>query len=98
MHFGATHLPFITNEIVEGGHGFYAEYLREGYNWGELEQEYRNSLRYVLEELEELIEELDGKTVITADHGEAHGEWGLRDHPHSVYIDSLVKVPWLEVE
>jgi hypothetical protein len=98
IHFSQPHLPLITNEIVDEEHKFYRQYLEEGYDWKELKQEYENSLRATLVYVKQIVEELDGKTVITADHGEAHGEWGVRDHPHSVYIQPLTKVPWLEVE
>jgi hypothetical protein len=98
IHFSQPHLGFVTSNLVEENHKFYRQYLDEGYSWAELKKEYENSLKFTLKHVEKLIEKLEGKTVITADHGEAHGEYGLRDHPHSVYIKPLVKVPWLEVE
>jgi membrane-anchored protein YejM (alkaline phosphatase superfamily) len=63
-------------------------------------QAYRENLDLVLSEVEDLLSDLQGKTVITADHGELLGDrerpipirtyW----HPEGVYVDSLVKVPW----
>jgi len=47
----------------------------------ELRAVYRENVEYVLSYVEELIEELDGKTVVTADHGELLGEgvpWYVR--------------------
>lgn len=45
--------------------------------------------------MELLLENVDAETVaITADHGNAMGEWGLYGHPKWTYIDSLVRVPW----
>jgi hypothetical protein len=47
------------------------------------------------------MKNLDGKTVVTADHGNMVGErafplpireWG---HPRGLYTDELVDVPWL---
>jgi len=58
---------------------------------------YRDNLRYVLEELELLLENLDADSVaITADHGEAAGEWGLYAHGGPP-IEPLVTVPWVNV-
>lgn len=61
---------------------------------------YRDNLRYALEHVERLVEALDGKTVITADHGEMLGErlsplpvrWF--GHPPGIYTEQLVRVPW----
>lgn len=39
---------------------------------------------------------IEGKTIITSDHGNAFGEYGLFGHPAGYHIQALVKVPWLE--
>ena len=59
---------------------------------------YRENLDLVLAAVGRLVDSVDGRTVITADHGEAFGEWGIYGHPSGVYIDSLVTVPWFVVE
>ncbi len=65
---------------------------------------YRENLQIALEKVEHLVEKLDGKTVITADHGNLIGErlspvpvkgYG---HPGYLRIDELIQVPWLELE
>lgn len=33
--------------------------------------------------------------MLTADHGECFGEYGVYAHPSGVRIDELVKVPWI---
>ena len=61
---------------------------------------YRDNLRLVLEDVERLVEELDGKTVISSDHGELLWDriapipirW--YGHPSAIYVDTLVNVPW----
>lgn len=67
---------------------------------GEVLRAYRENLTLVLSEVETLLEELTGKVVVTADHGELLGEpespvpnrrYG---HPRGVYVEKLVKVPW----
>jgi hypothetical protein len=59
---------------------------------------YEDNLRKALEQVEGLIKELDGKTVVTADHGEALGEEDVYVHPPNTDIDVLKEVPWLEVQ
>lgn len=59
---------------------------------------YRENMRIALENANELAQELDGKVIITSDHGEAFGEQGVWEHHEETYIPSLVEVPWLEVE
>lgn len=59
---------------------------------------YSKDLDLALENISELIEKLDGKVVVTADHGESWGEkleWG---HPLGSNNPVLVEVPWLEIE
>lgn len=65
---------------------------------------YRENLDIVLSHVEELCEELPGKTVITSDHGNLFGErltpipvkgYG---HPAGIRIPELVDVPWLVIE
>ena len=65
---------------------------------------YRESLAEVLSHVGELIIELEGKTVITADHGELLGEkpnlfspihW---EHPSGYRSEELCKVPWIEFD
>lgn len=61
---------------------------------------YRDNLRYVLDHVEELLGELRGKTVVSADHGELLGERErpipikYYGHPRGVYTEELVEVPW----
>ena len=64
------------------------------------ERAYRENVDIVLDEVARLLDALDGKTVVSADHGELLGErlapLPLRayGHPNGVYVEELVKVPW----
>lgn len=66
----------------------------------EVIEAYRSTLELVLRHVEDLIESLPGKTVISADHGEMLGErawpipFRIYDHPGAVYTEQLIKVPW----
>jgi len=57
---------------------------------------YENNLRIVLHYVNELIKNLHGKIVITADHGELLGERGY-GHPMRRRFPELIEVPWLEI-
>lgn len=62
---------------------------------------YEENVDIVLPHVSELMEELSGLNVVTADHGQLLGDnqfpLPLTDygHPEGVYVDTLVKVPWL---
>lgn len=64
---------------------------------------YRENLRIALDEVEDLILKIDGRSVITADHGEMFGErphllLGKRfGHPLGPRTEQLSKVPWFIV-
>ncbi|MCG1003032.1 MULTISPECIES: hypothetical protein [Halobacterium] len=57
-------------------------------------QAYRENLEYVLEELDVIKENVDGKIAITADHGNSFGEWGSYGHPSGLQSPYLRRVPW----
>lgn len=59
---------------------------------------YEDNLKIVLRNVSSLIKKLDGKTIVTADHGEAFGEQGVWEHPLETHIPVLIEVPWLEVK
>jgi len=71
-----------------------------GADTAKLRTAYRENLELVIEKVGSLLEELDGKTVVSADHGEMFGERHfpipMRDymHPHGIDNDVLTKVPW----
>ena len=67
----------------------------------QLEEAYRENLQEVLPDVEELLSDFRGKTVVTSDHGELLGErispipiagFG---HPLGIYEKKLLEVPWL---
>ena len=55
---------------------------------------YEDNLRFVLRHVRNLVKELEGKIVITSDHGELLGEHGLYGHPPRMRYKELVEVPW----
>lgn len=70
----------------------------------ELVQAYTENVEIALEYARKLLGKVDGKTAITADHGEMLGETipplGFKQFSHEPYIytDELRHVPWLVIE
>ncbi len=60
-------------------------------------ESYRANLRHVLDDVETLLSNLDAeRVVVTADHGNAFGEWDVYGHPHDVHLPVLRSVPWVD--
>jgi hypothetical protein len=111
VHFLQPHYPFIgptgrkiTHRTVRGGGRI--EDDREDVwtllSQGEIDEQvvwqaYRENLELTLPHVEELIDAVEGKSVITSDHGNSFGEWFVYGHPARTYLKNLVYVPWLEV-
>lgn len=61
---------------------------------------YEDNLKYGMETVERLLDELQGKTVVTSDHGNMFGERGfpfpmkIYGHPERLRFPELVNVPW----
>ncbi|MBD3211521.1 MAG: hypothetical protein GF311_02850 [Candidatus Lokiarchaeota archaeon] len=88
--------------------GLFAIYSMDIFAKLELEDHwkmYEKNLDLVIEWVEKLIHKLPGTTIITADHGEAFGEYlhplipiRFYGHRESVRIKPLIEVPWLRIE
>jgi len=114
VHFIQPHYPFIGEtgqEIEHGtmtGNGAISDERDQDSVWrrlekGELSKEvvwkaYRENLEVVFPHVEELLNRLDGKSVVTSDHGNAFGRFGVYGHPPNRFLEELVAVPWLSIE
>lgn len=58
---------------------------------------YLDNLRYALDHVETLLENVDGTVVITADHGELLGDHRMYYHMPGNPHPKLKKVPWVKV-
>lgn len=102
VHYLQPHQPYLSPESqhLENGSHIYDTIAKNEMSKSEIVEAYRDNLRFVLDEVERLLATLQGKTVISADHGELFGERQrpipMRDygHPEGVYVEELVKVPW----
>ena len=118
VHMVQPHIPYIgpTADSLPGGAAIQS--MRDGVkdtdpkpyaaaksglvDTSTVETAYRESLELAMPHVERLVEELNGKTVVTADHGDLLGgrggltfgefsEWG---HPANTPAESLATVPW----
>lgn len=81
--------------------------LRDGeFDIGEdfVYEAYRENLELTIPHVKRLLNNLDGKSVVTSDHGNLIGErtWPIPvkgyGHPRGFYASELVTVPWLVVK
>jgi hypothetical protein len=74
------------------------EYLSSGTSKDRIWNLYLDELRWALDNIQVLLKNYNAeKVVITADHGELFGEWGLSSHPSGIPHSALRKVPWVEI-
>lgn len=114
IHFIQPHYPFIgkkgkqiEHKTVTGDGIIYEDRNRDDV-WTKLErgnlskklvwEAYLENLELTLPHVENLVNNLVGKSIVTSDHGNALGRWGLYGHPGRKYIEELVKVPWLVID
>jgi len=102
-HWMQPHEPFIAPEAAIVGGDATAKNVWEGAQAGRLDaddvvQSYEATLKYVLPYVVELLESVDADVLITADHGNAFGEWGIWGHPFGWPQPAVRKVPWVEIE
>lgn len=104
VHYMQPHHPFIPNPIDEGinkkdpsnPHQSIWPMLREGdIEKNDAWEAYRDNLLYVLDDVKLLLNNIEKENIlITADHGNAFGEWGVWGHGQYP-ISSVRSVPWV---
>lgn len=115
VHFNQPHVPFIgeegaeifnIQEIIDHPLPFWQQPMAGAWDAsdGEIWNAYKENLLSVIPYIEDLFAKLNGKTVVTSDHGNMIGERGrpipIREygHPRWSYVEELVTVPWLVYE
>lgn len=101
VHYMQPHAPYLAGALERGHSETYEESpfdaIREGVPRERVWDAYLDNLRLVLDSVERLLRNLDAeKVVITADHGELFGEYGLYSHGAGVFHPDLKRVPWVE--
>lgn len=110
VHFVQPHAPYIGPKGREEFPNFKPNPLSERFRGlidtptERLQELYEENLHLVLEVVEELLLDLPGKTVISADHGMLLGERERPipiksfGHPPRLYVEEMLRVPWHTVE
>lgn len=115
IHYNQPHVPFISEfgterfnmeEISSHPLPFWQQPMTG--DWSCTDEDiwraYRENLIQALPYIKKILASLDGKTIVTSDHGNLigehvapipHVEYG---HPEKMYVPELLTVPWLEVE
>lgn len=109
IHYMQPHGPFIpfpdldvkqvSGPGVGENRGMNVQELAEeaGFTREEIWEFHVENLRYVLDDLEVLLSNIDApRVVISADHGQALGEKGAWGHHWGSTLDCLRTVPWCE--
>ncbi|USZ71457.1 hypothetical protein [Natronosalvus halobius] len=101
VHYSQPHEPYVANADAEGRGELYDyekrpwTYLQNGGDFETVWAAYLDNLRLVLDEVSVLIQSIDAEEVaISADHGEAFGEWGINRHPMAIPHPKIKRVPW----
>jgi len=95
VHYMQPHEPFIA-----GGEPIHEVWPKV--RTGEISEEvawrqYKNNLKLVLSEVELLLQNAEApRTILTSDHGNAFGEWGVYGHPIGFQHPAVKQVPWAE--
>lgn len=93
VHYMQPHAPYVSSGRRDPFMDVKLGIISDDQLWAE----YQENLRYVLDDVERLLENVSAeKVIITADHGEALGEFGVFGHRNDVPIDGLKVVPWCE--
>lgn len=110
FHVIQPHNPFIGDfgeKVIEDDElSFWNRVTADEFDYEdrELYAAYIENVVIVLKHVRDLLEELEGKSVITADHGQMIGERSTPvpakeyGHPKGIYTPELVEVPWFETE
>lgn len=101
LHYLQPHRPYLTDAIANGRDPYDYEkepweYMRKTGDRETVFKSYLNELRFVLDDVEILLNNVDAdKVAISADHGEAFGEYNVYEHHSGSLHPSIRRVPWM---
>lgn len=101
-HYMQPHAPFLTHPQIAEECNYELEpsiwkfALRGRIDPATIWDAYMDNLRFVLDDVETVLQNVDGTVAITADHGNALGEAGIYGHGGPA-IPVLRLVPWVTV-
>lgn len=103
VHYMQPHIPYIGTAVDSNRELTSAE--KDGWravkngtaHRSDVWEAYKDNLRYILTEVELLLSNVEANRVcITADHGNAFGEFGVYGHPEGFPHPYIKRVPWVE--
>lgn len=100
--YSLPHFPYVADAVAEDRDLYEYESdpiraLRSGESRETVYESYLENLRLALDHVEVLLQNVDAETVaISADHGEAFGEYGLYSHRFGIPHPQMKYVPWCE--
>ena len=95
-HYMQPHTPFRDSGGSALDGSVWERIQRGEKQYDEAWTEYKNNLRWVLDDVELLLENVDqDNIVITADHGDAFNEYGVMSHKIGAIHPKIRKVPWV---
>ncbi|MFB9824249.1 hypothetical protein [Halobaculum roseum] len=101
LHYMPPHIPLIVEAIREERDPLEYEqtpwkYIQKTGDQTLPLEAHKEMLRWVLDDIEVLLENVDAqKIAITADHGDAFGEFGTYGHPAGSLNPKVRRVPWV---
>jgi len=105
LHYWQPHTPYLHSAIIESRGLREVEKrprlcIKEGKaDFDAVYQLYVDELRWALDSISTLLSSIDAdKVVITADHGEAFGEFGTYGHPIFSWVPQVKRVPRVETQ
>jgi len=112
VHYMQPHAPFFDYPELYDGYdqGFgcggdmdQSKSVWDKIRYGKVSKErvweaYKHNLDLLLSEVDILKHSCDADIVLTSDHGNAMGEFGVYGHPHGIPTKSVRQVPWCELE
>lgn len=102
LHYIQPHAPYVGKAIeevrpLEEHEKNPFRYLHNTGHRDLVWQSYLNELRRALDEIQIVLQNIDADTVaISADHGEAFGEYGIYGHHTGTIHPKIRTVPWVE--
>ncbi|WP_433630297.1 hypothetical protein [Halomicrococcus sp. NG-SE-24] len=107
-HYMQPHCPFISRPELSQGKQIDKFGNQEWRDvWGLLRDDeidletlwegYKENLRLGLDEVDSLLSNVDAdRVIVTSNHGNGIGEWGVYGHPPNLPLKNLRRVPWLK--
>lgn len=94
-------IPDAPSNCPHGGAGgnVWREFQRGKISKEDFIKAYESNLEFALKYVEPIVRELSKKKkiIITSDHGNVFGEYGLYGHPNGYDYPELTEVPWLVI-